>query len=325
MNNTEKNTDSAACPMVSVVMIAYNSGEYIGEAIKGVVSQKAPFGFELIVMDDCSTDSTPQIIEDWRRRFPGIIRSFRNPVNLGIQGNYIAGFAHCRGRYLAMCDADDYWFHRRKLARQVEYMEAHPECAITFHRMVNYYEADGEKSLSNGGQAPLTDIADLSRGNFITNASVMYRRECVDLLNLPPWVHNESLLDYAMHMLYARHGNIRFFGRPMGVYRKTSGSKWSMNSEYEKLRMALTVRLSLISELTDRPEAVEGLKGASANILAAMTRCASDDGQKDYVRRTTLDLGITLPTADSAGGSRRKPLLTRVRAAMSKLVPLPRP
>ena len=85
-------------PMVSVVMIAYNQERYIAEAIKGVVRQRVDFPVELIIMDDASTDSTPQIIAEWQARYPNIVKSFRNERNLGIQGNYLAAFARCTGK-----------------------------------------------------------------------------------------------------------------------------------------------------------------------------------------------------------------------------------
>ncbi len=314
-------------PLVSVVMIAYNMERYIDTAIKGVVSQKTGFPFELIVMDDCSTDSTPDKIEAWRQRYPDIVRNVRNPVNLGLQANYLAGFSRCRGRYMAICDADDYWFNRRKLSRQVEYMERNPGCTITFHRMINYYEATGEKSLSNGGQSTDTGIEQLSRSNFITNSSVMYRREAVDLTSLPEWIKEERSPDYAMHILYARAGSIHFFSRPMGVYRKAAGSSWSMTDQYEKLRMSLSVRQRLMGELTDCDVAINGLWVASQNILIAMNNAAETPQEKAYVQEKAQEMGIELPCNSDRSGNApmRKPFISRIRGVISRIIPLPTP
>lgn len=287
-----------AVPMVSVVMIAYNKEKYVAEAIRGVVLQRAPFEVELIVMDDCSTDSTAAIVKDWQARYPGVIRYVRNPQNLGLQRNYMAGFALCRGKYMAICDADDYWCSRRKLARQVAYMEAHPDCDITFHRMVNLYEDTGEMSLSNGGSlAPDTTLAHLSRSNYITNSSVMYRRERVNLQALPAWLAETAAPDYAMHMLYAAAGagHIHFFCRPMGVYRKIAGSAWGTASVEERFAKAIDVRRKLMGELAAHPEAVAGLQAA----IDAMERAKGAAPQP-------------------------KRLLSRIRGAVSKLLPRPR-
>ncbi len=318
-------------PMVSVVMIAYNSERYIAEAIKGVVKQRVEFPVELIVMDDASTDSTPHIIAEWQARYPNIVKSFRNERNLGIQGNYLAAFARCTGKYLAMCDADDYWFYRRKLSRQVKYMEEHPACAVTFHRVVNYYEDNRTLSLSNGGQTPDIDIVSLSRGNPITNMSVMYRRELIDLTHLPSWMHEEKLTDYTMHLLYAAHGDIHYFKRPMGVYRQFSGATWSMAGRYERLKMSYTVRERLISHFAGRPEVLPGLKEAATNILVAMVQTAQDDVQREYAMQhlNRLSPGIDIDGRLNALARTRKPfprrLLSAARSIATLFIPRPRP
>lgn len=318
--------ESSPRPTVDVVMIAYNKEAYIDEAIRGVVRQKGHFRLRLIIMDDCSTDRTPEIIEQWRQQYPDIITAIRNPRNLGLQGNYIEGFKHCSGDYLAVCDADDYWFYRRKLARQIDYMERHPECAITFHRVVNYYENTGEKSLSNGGQQPDTTINDLARGNYITNLSVVYRRRLVDLRNLPQWIHSDRAPDYAFHMLYASHGPIHYFRRPMGVYRQSAAGNWSMADQFDRQKMALNVRRNLIGELSDHPKAIDGLRIAARNILLVMQQCADTDERRDFVNRQAKELGILLPESSSTQPpAQRRRLLTRLRAAVSRLVPRPRP
>lgn len=220
-----------ALPLVSVVMITYNQQWCIHQAIAGVIKQKVDFPIELIITDDASTDNTGDVVKEWQQRYPNVIRYYRNATNLGMQGNYLKAFKLCRGKYMAMCDADDYWFAANKLATQVAYMESHKECAITFHRVVNYYSETGVKSLSNGSQKADTTILDLSRGNYITNMSVMYRRELVDLQNLPQWMSTISLPDYAMHMMYAAHGSIHYFNRPMGVYRQNNIGAWSQNTK----------------------------------------------------------------------------------------------
>lgn len=315
----------SSLPKVDVVMIAFNKEATIDEAIRGVMKQKGRFDLTLIIMDDCSTDRTGEIALEWAERYPEKIKYFRNAHNLGLQGNYLEGFQHCSGDYLAICDADDYWFSSRKLARQVGYMEANPECAITFHRVVNYYESSGEMSLSNGGQVADTTLADLARGNYITNLSVVYRRRLVDLTALPAWIADDRAPDYAFHMLYASHGPIHYFRRPMGVYRLSSDGNWSMTDRYRRLKMSLDVRLNLIRELADRPEAVVGLKAAAANILSAMQQCADTADRQDFIRRQSADLGIELHPAIPSVAHRRRPLLSRFRAAVSRLIPRPRP
>ncbi len=322
-------------PVVSVVMIAYNQEAVISNAIKGVVKQKTDFPIELIIVNDASTDGTLDVAMQWQRRYPDIIKVFTNPANLGIQANYIEAFRHCTGRYLAMCDADDYWIYSRKLATQVDYMERHPDCAITFHRVINHYEADGSKSLSNGGQTVDTDITHLSRANYITNLSVLYRHDCVDLGKLPEWTLRHPLLDYTIHMLYAAHGKIHYFSRPMGVYRIGASGTWSNAERYRRLGMSLAVREDLIREFSDRPEVVEGLRQASANILLHMLIAAGDDTSLQRETRDKLHLipayssdeaiDIAVARISAARPPLKKRILTPLRALLSRLVPLPKP
>lgn len=326
MTNDSANNLSDA-PRVSVLMIAYNKQDYIDDAIAGVVRQRYSMPFELIIMDDCSTDSTGEIAQAWQRRYPHIIRYVRNQHNLGLQGNYLRGFTLCRGTYMAICDADDYWFCHKKLKIMAGYMDAHPECAITFHRVVNYYESTGEKSLSNPRTPSHPDIAQLACSNFITNLSVMYRRELVDLKALPSWIASDRSPDYAMHMIYASKGTIRYFSRPMGVYRRAEGSAWSAGSRLAQLRMSLSVRMRLFEEFGFSSEVQAGLRKASKSILQAMCECPLSASEKTEIENAAQVLGIAMEPSRQREpkATHGRPLLTRIRAAVSKLIPLPRP
>lgn len=137
---------------VSVIMLAYNIENYIEIAIKGVLSQKTDYPVELIIGEDRSTDRTYEICKRYQEKHPELITVIRHEKNLGYQRNYMETYKHCRGEYVAVCDGDDYWFDRRKLQRATDFLDTHSQFAICFHRVVNYYEEDGSKSLSNGHQ-----------------------------------------------------------------------------------------------------------------------------------------------------------------------------
>ena len=319
--------DISDIPLVSVVMISYNSERFITDAIKGVVGQKTSFPYELIISDDSSTDSTPDIIRLWQKKYPYVIRFFQNKVNLGIQSNYLEAFRHCRGKYMAMCDADDYWFNRHKLSRQIDYMENHPECSITFHRVVNYYLDNNTKSLSNGGQKTDTTINDLSKANYITNLSVMYRLDGIELNKLPDFLTKEKLLDYAMHMLVASRGSIHYFRKPMGVYRQYSKGEWSKKGNLERLDMALRVRERLIEYFNSNPSIVSNLRNASAKIIAAMLRSSNDHKVRSAILHRAKAIGIderdiTFGNEDPGRRLMRR-IISRTRGCVSKIIPIP--
>lgn len=324
-------------PLASVVMIAYNNERYINDAIRGVMAQKGDFDIQLIICDDCSTDSTARIAADWACRYPSAIELYRNPHNLGVQGNYLEAFTHVRGDYMAMCDADDYWTDPHKLARQISYMERHPECSVTFHRVVNYYEDSGVKSLSNGSQKEDCTIADLASMNFITNMSVVYRRRCVDLSALPDWLKDVRLVDYPMHMFYAAHGSVHYFNRPMGVYRQTASAIWSMTEMVRRQEMSLIVRLHLINYFKDNEAVVKRLRLASRSILTSMIAGASNYSLPEekiagYAAEIDPELTVAELRKDATGlqsgrtvGKFIRRMLRWGRIQASRLVPVPRP
>lgn len=287
-------------PMVSVVMVAYNSAAYIDEAIRGVVRQRTDFPIQLVISDDASTDGSFEKAESWRRRYPDIIEVYRNETNLGVQRNYLEAFSHCRGRYLAMCDADDYWTCRSKLSRQVRYMEAHPECAICYHRVINYYEGSGEMSLSNGGGSRMRvrNADELSQRNVITNMSVLSRMSLLDFGNLPVWLGEVRLLDYAMHMLFAasRPGNtIHYMSRPMGVYRHSPEAIWTQTGVKSRMEMAIDVRRHLMKELHNRPTIVSNLGKACDDMERILKNPPTRPVQKRFVSRIRGFVSRMLP------------------------------
>lgn len=326
-------------PMVSVVMIAYNSAPFISSAIEGVLRQKTDFPVELLVADDSSTDSTPDIIRHYAALHPDIVKPLFHPTNMGVQRNYLSLFPLARGKYMAMCDADDYWSSRHKLSRQVGYMERHPECAICFHRVINYFQPSGIKSLSAKPESPDFMIDTLARANLITNMSVLYRRRLVDLSNLPQWLEQVRLVDYAMHMLYASHGTIHFINRPMGVYRQAETAIWSQADRFDKQKMALDVRLHLLEHLTASPalalppETIPNLRRATLQQISSMLKTAADspDKRAEAIRALKiLDSDMTPEQLLSAGTPAKKPsplrrLVTGIRRLVTPFIPIPRP
>lgn len=332
-------------PKVSVIMIAYNQEATIDEAIRSVVRQRAPFPFELIVADDASTDSTAARAQEWQRRYPAIVRVVAREKNLGLQANYLDAWSRARGEYIAICEGDDHWCSPHKLRRQAAWLDSHPECALTFHRVVNHYADTRTMSLSNPGQPGEMTLEDLARGNTITNLSVMYR--ALPHSELPGWLSEIKLFDYAIHSLHAARGTIHYMRRPMAVYRRYSRGIWS-GDEMRAWLLALDVRERLMNHFHDsRPEAVKGYLAAYVNIAAAVIDTARSRGDNatadDTVRRlrqATARFGsgeITDSGIRQAIDARRAILASRttlrgrllhtatiLRATLSRLLPVPR-
>ncbi len=121
---------------VSVVCTVYNHEKYLRKCLDGFVSQKTTFRVEYLIHDDCSTDRSAIIIAEYARKYPSIIIPFYEDENQHSKGVKIIKqilFPYVRGKYLAICEGDDFWSDDQKLQKQYNYMEAHPECSLCVH------------------------------------------------------------------------------------------------------------------------------------------------------------------------------------------------
>ena len=123
--------------VVSIQCLTYNHALYIRQCLDGFVMQKTNFRFEAIVHDDASTDGTQDIIREYEKKYPDIIKPIyqkENQYSKGIPGfitNLVS--SKCKGKYIAICEGDDYWIDPNKLQMQVDFLESHPEYSMCFH------------------------------------------------------------------------------------------------------------------------------------------------------------------------------------------------
>ncbi|HAX96890.1 MAG TPA: glycosyl transferase family 2, partial [Prolixibacteraceae bacterium] len=130
-------------PLVSICCITYNQEKFIRDAIEGFLMQKTKFPIEVIIHDDASTDKTTDIIREYQSAHPDLIRAIyqsENQFSKGLDQALKHVYGGARGKYIALCEGDDYWTDPLKLQKQVDFMEAHPECTICFHQTLAKYE-----------------------------------------------------------------------------------------------------------------------------------------------------------------------------------------
>ena len=109
---------------VSIICTNYNKGDWVREAMDSFLNQKTNFGFEIIIIDDASTDHSYEIIQEYQNKFPEKVRTFRNEVNLGITRTWKKVCQEAKGQYIARCDSDDFWTDPLKLQKQVDLLDA---------------------------------------------------------------------------------------------------------------------------------------------------------------------------------------------------------
>jgi len=229
---------------LSVAMITYNHECFIRQALESVLAQRVNFDYEIVVGEDCSTDGTRAILMDFYRRYPERIVPLLHDRNIGALRNFQATLAACRGQYLAIVEADDYWTCEDKLRRQVDFLDQHPDYAICCHRaQIRDETAGGRVDVIPFFAAGSYTIEDLIAFNFISTCTVMYRWGSVG--PLPDWFLDLKLGDWPLHILVARSGKIELMDEVMAVYRLHSGGMWTsgqaIDQKYAMMRMMKAV------------------------------------------------------------------------------------
>jgi glycosyltransferase involved in cell wall biosynthesis len=225
----EYGAHSVMTPRVTVALRTYNHAPYIGQALESALAQRTSFPVEIVVGDDCSTDGARDIIVASHRAHPDRIRLVFPERNLGQGGRPMvaATIEAARGEFVATLDGDDYWTDERKLQRQVEFLDAHPECSMCFHDVLEVIE-DGSRSarrLNESAPAELTGIDDILAGCYIGACSPLMRSAVVK--PLPAWFVDMPMGDWQLYVLAAEKGPIGFIPAVMGAYRIHAGGLWN--------------------------------------------------------------------------------------------------
>lgn len=238
---------TARPPLVSIVCPAYNQEVFIAQTLDSFLAQQTSFSFEILINDDASTDGTARIIADYTRRYPTIIRPFYETVNQYQHGRpCVPGlFAKARGRYIAYCEADDYWTDPRKLQIQVDFLESHPDYVITYHDAMAF-DSEGEKGIQLLGKLRADASAlELQKARPISTLTVCFRNV---LTSMPPelLMPVAPLNDMCWWSLLGAFGKGKFLAdiKP-AAYRMHPGGIFSMRSHQRKLHMSLQTNSSL--------------------------------------------------------------------------------
>ena len=242
---------------VSVYMITYNQEKYIAQAIDGILMQKTSFKYELIIGEDCSIDNTRSICEKYSKVHPDIVRLLPSKCNLGMQKNALRTFKACTGKYIALCEGDDYWTDPNKLQKQVDFLEANPDFSIAIHN-VHVESVNQEQSAMvtwpGSKQKDIISIQEiLEKGTAGATCSMVFRRDC--LIPLPNWFGKFRSGDTLIQIICTTRGKMKYFKEVMGVYRKHSGgsSVLAVDSQehLDRLYQQGPVKMEFINKLFD--------------------------------------------------------------------------
>lgn len=222
--------------LVSICCLSYNQEKYLAQTLEGFLMQRVSFPIEILVNDDASTDSTRAVIRDYAARYPELIRPFYQDVNLYSQGKDLCLevlYPAARGKYIALCEGDDYWTDPDKLQMQVDFLEAHPDYTACVHDTLVHW-CGGEKPdyrLLHHGQDCDVRLEDVLFGmsHAFHTSSIVARKE---IIAHPADFFYVGLAhgfgDHPDGLWLMTNGSVRYLDRCMSVYRiHSGGASWS--------------------------------------------------------------------------------------------------
>lgn len=224
---------------VTITSTTYNLSAYIKQALDSWLMQKTTFPVEILISDDGSTDGTIEIVESYMKDHPNI-RLIKNN-HAGMMPNFIKSIEECSGKYIALCDGDDYWIDENKLQKQYDFMEAHPDFSACFTNSWVVNDNTGERKIA---KTHLWDEADavgllahrdddnihMSPGHTST---YFFRNGLVK--KYPEWMYGDVMTDFPLYMIISQYGKAKFINDICTVYRsERAGSDSNTNWSYEK-------------------------------------------------------------------------------------------
>ena len=216
-------------------MTTYNHERYIAQAIEGVLSQRCDFPVELLLGEDCSTDATAEICREYAARYPERVRIITSAENVGWRENYRRTIAAAQGKYIAMCDGDDWWCDADKLQVQVALLEGDKECGMCYTRSKRQDECSGQSQIYPAGEGHEA-FESMLRLNTAENCTVVARRDLIQryYAEVKPQEHPEWLTDdLPMWLWVSANSQIRFIDRVTAVHRVVMDSV-SHSVDYHK-------------------------------------------------------------------------------------------
>lgn len=239
-------------PLVSICTLVYNHEPYLRACLDGFVMQRTNFAFEVLVHDDASTDGSAEIIREYTEKYPEIFKPIyqhENQYSKGVWVNATFQYPRAKGKYIALCEGDDYWTDPMKLQHQVDFMESHPDYSLCFHNAMVLNERlevkERIQSFCHLNHSQTISTERIISEWCIPTASILFRRESFEKFELPRFFSG----DYTLELALASVGKVYYIDRYMSVYRLNNGGVSSKIS-VEKWATQLFALLEWFDNLT---------------------------------------------------------------------------
>jgi glucosyltransferase len=241
--------------LVSVVICTYNRKDYLADCIESVLNQQRNFPIEILIGDDVSTDGTREMLLDYQKKYPEIVFPILHTMNLGIGKNWATVMKQVRGKYVALCDDDDYWHNTEKLQKQVDILEANAHIGLvhTDYRTLDINSGKIlEKKVQNASEQNL--LQKLFKGQyFLLTSSCVFRNELIQkYVSLNDYIkYNFPIQDWNTWMLIANY--TEFFHMPVStVTYRISSDSMSRPKDFEKIEKKYAKEKVMYKYLCDK-------------------------------------------------------------------------
>jgi glycosyltransferase involved in cell wall biosynthesis len=223
-----------AKPVVSVCTITYNHVKYIAEAIDSFLMQETNFPFEIVIGEDCSTDDTRKIIEEYATNYPNIIKLITSENNVGMQQNGQRTMNACTGEYIAFCEGDDYWTDTKKLQIQIDEMKKYPNIDISFHLASTVNKINNEIKPQLQEKTRLYTLKEIITGEFhlVQSNTIVLKKKKIESLNYD-LLSKSPVGDVWIRVNASMPNGALFINKIMSTYRIQSSGSWS-SSMYDE-------------------------------------------------------------------------------------------
>lgn len=215
-------------PVVSICCITYNHEKYIEETIDSFLMQETNFPFEVVIGEDCSKDNTRKIVEEYKEKYPKIIKLIISENNVGMHKNFQRTIKASKGNSIALCEGDDYWTDKNKLQIQIDEMKSYPEIDISFH-LASTIDKSGrriEPILKENNK--IYSINEIIAADFhlVQSNTIIIKKEKIDNLNFDLYLKS-PVGDVWLRINAAIPNGALFINKTMSTYRIQSESSWS--------------------------------------------------------------------------------------------------
>jgi len=215
-------------PLVSICCLCYNHEPYIRECLDGFMMQKTNFTFEVLIHDDASTDNSVQIIREYESKYPDIIKPIyqtENQYSKGVGVTRVFQFPRARGKYIALCEGDDYWIDPMKLQKQVDFLEDNEEYGL-IHTNFKIFNVSTETTITNNGNfVDGQPFDEYLTGQFhIATLTTCFRKDLLEKIDTSYQKQNFKMGDYPMWIEMMRFSKFKYFPEITSIYNQSDES-----------------------------------------------------------------------------------------------------